>query len=186
MRFEAESGARRHTIEVRESGGGWTVWMDGREQRVNVARVGDRWSMLVSDADVDRGPGQTSTTSARSYEVAIEPGRGGRHLVHINGCVVPVTLGGATRSGPFEARGHRGGSADASVSSPMAGRVVKVLVKAGDRVAAGQGLVVVESMKMENELRSRRAGTVVDVRVHQGQPVEANVPLIVIGPDEER
>ena len=62
----------------------------------------------------------------------------------------------------------------------MPGRIVKVLVKAGDAVAASQGLVVVEAMKMENELRSPRAGTVTEVRVTEGALVEANAVLIVI------
>jgi biotin carboxyl carrier protein len=62
----------------------------------------------------------------------------------------------------------------------MPGRIARVLVRAGDTVAARQGLVVVEAMKMENELRSPRAGTVSDVRVVAGALVEANAVLIVI------
>jgi len=62
----------------------------------------------------------------------------------------------------------------------MPGRIVKVLVRAGDVVAARQGLLVVEAMKMENELRAPRAGTVAEVRVSEGAPVEANVVLAVI------
>jgi biotin carboxyl carrier protein len=62
----------------------------------------------------------------------------------------------------------------------MPGRVVKVLVAPGDAVAARQGLVVVEAMKMENELRAPRAGRVSEVRVHEGAPVEANTVLIVL------
>jgi pyruvate carboxylase subunit B len=63
----------------------------------------------------------------------------------------------------------------------MPGRVVKVLVAPGDRVAAGQGLVVVEAMKMENEIRARHAGTVTEVRVREGEPVEARAVLVTIG-----
>jgi biotin carboxyl carrier protein len=62
----------------------------------------------------------------------------------------------------------------------MPGRIARVLVNAGDTVAARQGLVVVEAMKMENELRSPRAGTVSEVRVAAGALVEANAVLIVI------
>jgi biotin carboxyl carrier protein len=63
----------------------------------------------------------------------------------------------------------------------MPGRIAKVLVKVGDAVKAGQGLVVVEAMKMENELRSPRAGTVVEVRVLEGALVESNALLVVVG-----
>ena len=62
----------------------------------------------------------------------------------------------------------------------MAGRVVKVLVKTGEAVAARQPLVVVEAMKMENELRAPRDGTVAEVRVSEGSSVEANTVLVVL------
>ena len=60
------------------------------------------------------------------------------------------------------------------------GPVVKVLVKPGDTVAARQGVIVVEAMKMENELRAPRAGTVVEVHATEGTSVEAGASLIVI------
>jgi biotin carboxyl carrier protein len=62
----------------------------------------------------------------------------------------------------------------------MPGRVVKVLVKPGDQVVARQGLVVVEAMKMENELRAPGPGTVAEVRASEGASVEANAVLVVL------
>ena len=62
----------------------------------------------------------------------------------------------------------------------MPGRVVRVLVAAGADVAAGQGLVVVEAMKMENELRAPRAGRVAEVAVREGEAVDAGALLAVI------
>jgi biotin carboxyl carrier protein len=62
----------------------------------------------------------------------------------------------------------------------MPGRVVKVLARAGERVAAGQAVVVVEAMKMENELRVPRAGTVREVRCTEGAAVEAGQDLVVV------
>lgn len=165
MRFEVETGRRRRTIEVRRSGDGWTAAIDGREMRVDFARVGDRWSLLAGGF---------------SYEVALESRRQGRHLVHVDGQVVPVTV-------RVPGRGRSGSDGDASgatgqvaITAPMPGRVVKVLVAPGDAVLARQGLVVVEAMKMENELRAPRAGTVAEVRVREGAPVEANVVLVVM------
>ncbi len=64
------------------------------------------------------------------------------------------------------------------VRSPMPGRVVKVLVTEGDSVEAGQGLVVLEAMKMENEVRARAAGTVGEVHVVAGSTVEGNAKLL--------
>jgi biotin carboxyl carrier protein len=63
----------------------------------------------------------------------------------------------------------------------MPGKVVRVLVAAGDAVAAGGGLVVVEAMKMENELRSPRAGVVLELLAREGQAVESGAPLAVVG-----
>jgi biotin carboxyl carrier protein len=62
----------------------------------------------------------------------------------------------------------------------MPGKVVRVLVKPGDVVAARQAVVVVEAMKMENELRANREGTVSEVHAHEGISVDAGALLIVI------
>ena len=63
----------------------------------------------------------------------------------------------------------------------MPGRVVRVLVAVGDRVAARQGVVVVEAMKMENELRTPKGGTVKEIGVAVGTTVETGAVLVVIG-----
>ncbi|MCC6750652.1 MAG: hypothetical protein IT371_23545 [Deltaproteobacteria bacterium] len=62
----------------------------------------------------------------------------------------------------------------------MPGKIVKYLVRAGEEVTVGQGLVVVEAMKMENELRSVVDGTVKQLGAPEGQSVEAGVDLMVI------
>ena len=62
----------------------------------------------------------------------------------------------------------------------MPGKIVRVFVRPGDTVTARQPLVVVEAMKMENELRANRDGTVAEVHVREGLSVEAGAPLIVI------
>lgn len=66
------------------------------------------------------------------------------------------------------------------ISAPMPGKVVKVLVKLGDEVKEGQGLVIVEAMKMENELKSPKAGKVVELFAKEGTTVENNARLVVV------
>jgi biotin carboxyl carrier protein len=184
VRFEVETGRRRRTIDVRRSGGDWTVTMDGRPMSVNFTRVGDRWSMLVRPIEVDPGstslPNQPAPARGSSYEVAIESRRQGRHIVHVDGHLVPVTVRVPGRGRSASSGDGSSATGPVSVVAPMPGRVVKVLVAPGDAVLARQGLVVVEAMKMENELRAPRAGTVADVRVREGAPVDANAVLVVI------
>jgi biotin carboxyl carrier protein len=67
-----------------------------------------------------------------------------------------------------------------TLTAPMPGKVVRVLVKQGETVQEGQGLVVVEAMKMENELKSPKAGTVTEVFAREGSPVEANAKLLTV------
>ncbi len=63
------------------------------------------------------------------------------------------------------------------IVAPMPGKVVRVLVKAGDKVEAGQGLLVVEAMKMQNEIRSPKSGVIERLQVKEGQPVNAGEVL---------
>ena len=142
----------------------------GSGQAYDVAEVGGVWSLLMGDG-----------VCRRSYEVAFSEA-GGQVTAHVNGTPVRVDVP-VWRGRRRAAAGQ--GEADNShgpvpVAAPMPGRVVKVLVSAGDAVAAGQGLVVIEAMKMENELRAPRAGTVKSVSVAAGAPVEAGSVVVVI------
>lgn len=72
------------------------------------------------------------------------------------------------------------GSGRQNVTAPMPGKVVRVLVEKGDQVEAGQGLVVVEAMKMQNELKAARPGRVTDIRAREGETVGAGGILVVL------
>ena len=138
---------------------------------------------------VDVGRVRLSRTLRRSYDVAFEPVAAGELIVHVNGVAVPLTV--VNEPGPPNAVGQGGPRASRhrtaarpkgplAIVAPMPGRIVKVLVKLDETVAARQPLVVVEAMKMENELRAPRAGIVADVRVTEGASVEANTVLVVL------
>ena len=73
------------------------------------------------------------------------------------------------------------GTGRQNIAAPMPGKVVRVLVREGDAVEVGQGLVVVEAMKMQNEMKAVRVGNVVEVRVSNGDTVSAGDVLVVLG-----
>jgi biotin carboxyl carrier protein len=81
-------------------------------------------------------------------------------------------------------RGSHGGDAGsdgpASLLAPMPGKVVRVLCAEGDEVTAGQGVLIVEAMKMQNEVQASRTGIVAKIRVNEGQTVNAGEVLAVI------
>ena len=145
-----------------------------RPLRSETTVVGADFNRTVVGADFSR--------PKRSYEIAIVDGAGGGAMVYVNGQPVQVAIAGrGGRRGRSRAADESSGKGGPQhVVAPMPGRIVKVLVKAGDTVAARQGLVVVEAMKMENELRSPKAGTVSDVRVTEGMLVEANAVLVIV------
>ena len=133
----------------------------------DIAEVDGIWSLLVGD-----GP------CRRSYEVTFSEA-GGLLTVHVNGTPVPVEPRSRRRT-PAGSAAADAAHGPVSIAAPMPGRIVKVFVSPGDSVAARQGLIVIEAMKMENELRAPRAGIVTAVKVASGAPVEAGTVLVVI------
>ena len=115
--------------------------------------------------------------AGESHEVGIEKRPEG-FVVQFPGDAVTVALAEVARGASPPARRAHG---PARLTAPMPGRVVRVLEAPGAEVAAGQGLVVIEAMKMENELVSPRAGRVLEVAVREGQAVEAGALLALVG-----
>jgi biotin carboxyl carrier protein len=175
VKVELEIGDRLRTVEIQRRAGGFHVSVDGRLRFIDAAHVtASSWSLLIRDAD-----GQTS----RSVEATVLPQNGnGGFEVHIDGFTIPVLLKGGLgrRTRDLNASAAGRGVGPQFILAPMPGRVLRVLVNAGDEIKARQGLVVVEAMKMENELRSPKAGRVKDVAVTPGTSVEAGRVLVVI------
>ena len=112
--------------------------------------------------------------------VSLAPGSApGEMLAYLGGRTVPVVVNGR-RTGRAAADVGGGAHGEQKVAAPMPGRVVRVLVAPGDAVEARQPVIVVEAMKMENELRSPKAGQVKEVTVGAGASVEAGRVLGVI------
>jgi biotin carboxyl carrier protein len=166
MNYVATIGEREAKITVEELGGSnYKVTLDGREVVVDAHQVANRlWSVLYGFT---------------SLEVDVTPVPGDAFEVLINGDCHKFSLMNEQRRAMIRA-GGKGSAGKAMVSSPMPGKVVKLLVAEGQEVEAGQGVIVVEAMKMENELRSPKAGRVKDVAVTPGTSVEAGRVLVVI------
>lgn len=113
------------------------------------------------------------------YRCALEKLPGGETEIIVNGRRIPVTV-----RDKKHLRGNAGAGADASgkvsLISPMPGKIVRVLLNAGDEVAINQGVLIVEAMKMQNEVQSPKAGKVAEIRVTEGQTVNAGEKLAVI------
>jgi biotin carboxyl carrier protein len=130
------------------------------------------------------GPGLYSILlDGRSYDVQVE--RTPRHsIVVLNGHRFEIEVHDPRRWAGQSSR--RGGGDVESVAAPMPGKVVRVLVAAGDTVEAGQGLLVVEAMKMQNEMKAARAGRVITVTVAEGATVTAGEVLATIAEPTDR
>ena len=170
MTFEMEIGGRAHAVSIERAGKGrYHVIVDGRSHLVDAARVGEFGLSIFLDG-----------SDSASREVQVAPaGAAGELLVVLEGRTIGVTVNGR-RSRRRAADAAGSGAGEQAVSAPMPGRIVRVLVGPGDEVAARQPVVVVEAMKMENELRSPRAGTVKEVTVSTGMSVEAGRVLVTI------
>lgn len=169
MQVELDINGRRRRVDVSGSGDLLTVTVDGQVFQVDARRVGAHGLSLVIEGE-DGG--------RRSVDTTVTPERRGGYAVALDGQTVSAV--------PVSRFGRRGGDAASGgggpqqVTAPMPGKVVRVLVSPGDAVVPKQGLVVVEAMKMENELKATRAGTVKAVRAVEGQSVEAGALLVTV------
>jgi len=161
--FDATVDGKTIRLEVKERKGGYRLELDGKPMDVDLVETGEHFVSLI--------------VGTHSHEVGLETTPQG-YRVHIAGESVSVALAEGARGGVFAPRKLDG---PARLCAPMPGRVVRVLTAVGKAVEAGEGLVVVEAMKMENELRAPRAGEVVELRVGEGQAVEAGALLVVVG-----
>jgi biotin carboxyl carrier protein len=168
MRYEVEVAGRTRAVTLHRADGRFIVSIDGREQVVDAVPSGPHLLSLLIDG--------------ASHEVAVAPAGPGRWTVRVGTTVLPVVLNGRRSWGRGEP-GDRAAAGPQRIVAPMPGRVVRVLVKSGDPVRARQPVVVVEAMKMENELRSLHDGVVTDVKVRDGQSVDAGALLAIVAPE---
>jgi len=160
------------------------IALNGKALQVELAQIGERLrctidgTLLEADA-VQIGPGIYSILiDGESLEVRVEPDGGGLRVAtgdqEWHAEIRDPRQWRRNRSGGSEAEGRQ------QVSAPMPGKIVRVLVRAGETVGAKQGLFVVEAMKMQNEIRSPKSGKVERLLVSEGQTVNAGEALAII------
>jgi biotin carboxyl carrier protein len=161
MKVSVKIGPREATLELARNGQGWT-FRDGagHERRAEVAQPEPGVYAVLIDG--------------RSYEARVEPG-----AVAIGGRRIEVEVRDPRR---FRGgHGAHGGEGPESVTAPIPGKVVRLLVALNAEVAAGQPLLVIEAMKMQNELRAPKSGRVTSLPVREGETVAAGAVLATVG-----
>src|SRR6266478_8121490 len=162
MKFEVQLGGQAgkttRIVDLERDDKGWRVTLDGRP--------------VAADA-VEVAPNTLSILLAgQSYEICVAPSVDGKLKLQTGAHeftaeVIDPRAWGGRRHGTVEAEGRQ------QILAPMPGKIVRILVREGDPVEAGQGLLVVEAMKMQNEIRSPKSGVIERVLAAEGQPVNA-------------
>lgn len=160
------------------------VEVEGKTRSVELERVGQRLRCLLDGKPIEADAVEVAPRiysiliGGQSLETRVEPSSAGLR-VSVAGFEFAATIRDARQW-----RRHRGERLDAEgrqqVLAPMPGKVIRVLVKTGDAVEAGQGLLVVEAMKMQNEIHSPKTGTVERLLAAEGQTVNAGEILAIV------
>jgi biotin carboxyl carrier protein len=166
MKLNAEIADRKYAVNVHE-GQRVFVDIDDRRYEVDSQESGSNGYLLISSGQV--------------FDCRVEgrPESGKLIDVIVGTSSYAVTLTDPKRPGSLESVRAPGDDA-ARIIAPMPGKVVRVLVAVGDQVEAGAGIIVVEAMKMQNEMKSPKAGTVVALNIQTGATVNGGDVLAVI------
>ena len=167
MKLNASIAEGKHELQLNEHNGRVSVTLDDRQYEVVVGELPSGGLLLLNGTD--------------SYECLVNNRAGHRDIfeVHLRGVTYEIRIEDPKRLRSGEAGGgHDHG--EAKISAAMPGKVVRVMVELGQQVKAGDGIVVVEAMKMQNEMKSPKAGTVVSLSAAGGATVNAGDVLAVI------
>ncbi|MEJ7578287.1 MAG: biotin/lipoyl-containing protein [Pyrinomonadaceae bacterium] len=167
MKLAAEINDQKHALDIRREGDFVVALVDERRYELEAREVERGVHLLIADN--------------RVYECRVE------NTAEANGAV-RVEIGGSSYeivlSDPKRLRAARSAGAEqggrAVLKATMPGKIVRVLVEAGAEVEAGAGVIVVEAMKMQNELKSPKSGRVVEITAQEGATVNAGEVLAVI------
>ncbi len=167
MKLHATIADYQTDILIQDDGSRVHAEIDGRGYTLDVRESGVSGYVLIADGQV--------------FDCRVD---GRPDVGESIGVIVGATEYSVTLIDPKRLRGASGAVAHADeaarIVAPMPGKVVRVLVRVGDQVEAGAGIVVVEAMKMQNEMKSPKGGTVVALNVDVGATVNAGDVLAVV------
>lgn len=178
MQYEVEINGRAASVSVTRRDGRFVVALGDKQWTVDAAAVGTHGLSLLIERDASDDAAETAIVESREVSLATDA-VSGQLIVGLAG--VPMLVG-------LDSRRRWGRKDDGRASgpqrlvAPMPGKIVRVLAAPGTQVVHRQPIIVIEAMKMENELRAVSDGVVTDVFVREGQSVEAGTALAVITP----
>lgn len=169
-RFNEPSGERNREFELLSDSGSTRVAIDGVEMEFETR-------ILSTGAYSMIGPG------GRQVEVTVHPAKDGSVRVHVGSELFEFEFRDELTARALSAAGRGPGRKRGDLKASMPGRVLRVLVASGALVAEGEPILVLEAMKMENEVRSPREGTIRSIEVVAGQAVASGDVLARFEPE---
>ena len=167
MKYKGQIANSEHAISLELADGSAAAEVDGRHYELEHRKLRAGEYLLINGTDVYKCRVEGKHGSTSSFAVVIG---GASYALAL---VDPKRLSSIRSSA-----GHDHGAAE--IVSPMPGKIVRVLVEAGAEVEAGAGIIVVEAMKMQNEMKAPKAGVVVSINAEAGATVNAGDVLAVI------
>jgi biotin carboxyl carrier protein len=167
MKLNAQLNDLEHQLTIERSDNRTVVQVDGRKYELEIRELENDRYLIFEGTQVYECSVSVSRNAQEEFEVGLR------------GNIYPVTIFDPKRlrSAQTSDRHHHGA---AEIVSPMPGKVVRVLVTVGAEVQKGAGLIVVEAMKMQNEMKSPQTGVVVSIKVSPGDTVNAGDVLAVV------
>ncbi|HSE48559.1 MAG TPA: biotin/lipoyl-containing protein [Terriglobales bacterium] len=166
MTYDVIIDGRTHRVELERGRDGMQVKVDGKAMTVDA---------VIAERDV-----MSLLIEGRSYDIKRETTAASEHMV-VRGITFTSEVRDPRALGSRRAAAAASDTGPKKLVSPMPGKVVRILAPAGTAVEAGQGVVVVEAMKMQNEIKSPKAGVVQNVAVTEGMAVNAGDVLATVG-----
>lgn len=161
MLYEVQVAGKNHRLELKQVGGGWHCVVDGKEISVDATQIDlDTFSLIIDGEsfEVRREPDGKLFVRGIRYDTSVEDPRSWRGK----------RRGAGSTEGPQK------------LTASMPGKIVRVLAHEGDKISAGQGIAVIEAMKMQNEIKSPKEGTLKKLMVRAGVNVNAGEVLAIV------